>query len=115
LKSLYARQNGRVLSGVHVDLAAAIESTLSVMQGCFCLRSKSQRAPLRDVMSVVSEITASLQPKFQLSAIRRESVVNFFFLKSHFILQSVVIHLAECYGQGGLQCLGGETLSRASP
>jgi hypothetical protein len=30
---------------------------------------------------------------------------NFFF-KSKFILQSVVIHLAECYGEGVLQCLG---------
>jgi hypothetical protein len=27
-------------------------------------------------------------------------------LKSQFILQSVVIHLAECYGEGVLQCLG---------
>jgi hypothetical protein len=29
-----------------------------------------------------------------------------FFFKSQFILQSVVIHLAECYGEGVLQCLG---------
>jgi hypothetical protein len=40
---------------------------------------------------------------------------NFVF-KSQFILQSVVINLAECYGERVLQCLGeGETLSRASP
>jgi hypothetical protein len=31
---------------------------------------------------------------------------TFFFLKSYFILQSVVIHLAECYGERVLQCLG---------
>jgi hypothetical protein len=42
-----------------------------------------------------------------------------FFLKSQLILQSVVIHLAECYGEGVLQCLGErpsvEALSRAPP
>jgi hypothetical protein len=30
----------------------------------------------------------------------------FFFLKFQFILQSIVIHLAECYGEEVLQCLG---------
>jgi hypothetical protein len=29
----------------------------------------------------------------------------FFFLESQFILKSVVIHLAECYAEGVLQCL----------
>jgi hypothetical protein len=28
---------------------------------------------------------------------------------------TIVIHLAECYGEGVLQCLWGETLSRVSP
>jgi hypothetical protein len=31
--------------------------------------------------------------------------INSFF-KSQFILQSVVLHLAECYGERVLQCLG---------
>jgi hypothetical protein len=39
----------------------------------------------------------------------------FFLFKSQFILQAVVIHLSECYGDGVLQCLWEETLSRASP
>jgi hypothetical protein len=37
---------------------------------------------------------------------KEESLPKYDFFKSQFILQSVVIHLAECYGEGVLQCLG---------
>jgi hypothetical protein len=35
-------------------------------------------------------------------------ILAIFFFKSKFILQSAVIHLAECYGEEVLQCLGEE-------
>jgi hypothetical protein len=34
------------------------------------------------------------------------TICNISFFKSQYILQSVVIHLAECYGEEVLQCLG---------
>jgi hypothetical protein len=38
--------------------------------------------------------------------VKHRQTCRLFFFKFQFILQSVVIHLAECYGEGVLQCLG---------
>jgi hypothetical protein len=53
---------------------------------------------------IVTNFEISLLAGFETR--KRQFKQGFLLLKSQFILQAVVIYLAECYGEGVLQCLG---------
>jgi hypothetical protein len=54
----------------------------------------------------VPQNTDSRQICFRMDMLRGRPPLWSIFFKSQFILQSVVIDLTECYGEGVLQCLG---------
>jgi hypothetical protein len=86
--------------------------TSSARSGCSVrLRTKAKEFLVPLYFTIASLLGFALRKAIQLRIYKAEEGIcmyeyRFFFLKSKFILQSVVIHLAECYGEGILQCLG---------